>query len=243
VHLSVVIPTLNEAASLPEVVGHTRRAAAGPFELIVSDCGSPDGTADVAAALGARVVCGGRSRADALNRGAAVASGEVLLFLHADSRLPDAFDAIVRRALADRRVVGGAFEMQFGSHPGNRGLNRRMLQIVKVVNDARYRATRCFFGDQGIFIRRVAFDAIGGFEPIRLFEDAHLAGAMARRGRTVLLRPAIKTSPRRFLARGIIRTALLDVAMIWGDWAGLVTPERVCAHYNRLNDEGHEKKG
>src|SRR3954470_15786144 len=122
--LSIIIPTLNEAIALPRTIPHARAAAKDQaIEIIVSDCGSSDATMNVARELGATVMNGATSRADALNRGAARSRGGLLLFLHADPLLPDDFARRVRRALSHSHVVGGAFDFKFAPHPQHHGLN------------------------------------------------------------------------------------------------------------------------
>ena len=233
--LTVIIPTLNEAGGLAAVIGHTRAAARGrAVEIVVSDCGSADGTAGVARACGARFVAGGTGRADAMNRGAAVASSGVLLFVHADSRLPDDFDGKVAAALARPGVVGGAFDFQFGSHPGHHGLNRQSLRLVAFCNRFRFRITRNFFGDQGVFVRRDVFERLGGFPRVPLFEDAHFCRKLRRAGRTAILSPPMKTCPRRFIARGVLRQFAADLWMINCDLLG-ERPTRAWGRYNAVN--------
>ena len=229
-----MVPTLNEAANLPAAV-----AGVGPdVEVVVSDCGSADGTRAVAEALGLRVVRGGRSRAEACNRGAVAAGGDALLFLHADTRLPDGWHARVTRALATPGVVGGAFDFSFAFHPQARGLTRQMLRLTKLLNRVRFRWHRAFYGDQAIFCHRWAFEAIGGFPRRPLMEDAHFSRALGRLGRTAILSPGVKTSPRRFLERGVLRQTAADMTLMFLD-ACSVDPRRMHAAYNRLNREGH----
>jgi rSAM/selenodomain-associated transferase 2 len=233
--LSIVIPTLNEAGNLPGTVAHTLRAAGGaPLELIVSDCRSRDGTREVAAGLGARVADGATCRGDALNAGAAVASGDVLLFLHADTVLPHGFAATIRRALANPDVVGGAFEFEWGPHPLNRGWNHALLKVVVFCNRFRYRRAGGFFGDQGIFVRRAVFHRLGGFPECRLMEDLRFSLALSRLGRTAILRPPALTSPRRFVTRGVLRQFVMDLTLLtcesWG-----VRPDALWTRYNDLN--------
>ncbi len=233
--LAVIIPTLNEAGGLAGVIAHTRAAARGrAVELIVSDCRSHDGTAEVARACGVRVVEGAANRGDAMNRAAALATAAALLFVHADSRLPDGFAGKVGRALARPGVVGGAFDFQFGSHPGHHGLNRQSLRLVAFCNRFRFRITRNFFGDQGVFVRRDVFERLGGFPRVPLFEDARFCQKLRRAGRTAILSPPMKTCPRRFIARGVLRQFAADLWMINCDLLG-VRPTRAWDRYNALN--------
>lgn len=237
--LSVVVPTLNEAHHLPRTVDRLRLAAREErFELVVSDCDSPDGTADVARRLGAAaaVVGGGTCRSDALNRGAAAASGGVLLFLHADTTPPPGFVVAVRRALEPSDVVGGAFEFEFDRDVQTGWRERRLLGSVEFCNRFRYRHGRGFFGDQGIFVRRTAFERIGGFPRVRLLEDLKFSQAMARLGRTAILNPPTLTSPRRFLRHGVLRQFAQDWMILAYDSLG-VTPKALWEHYNHHNRE------
>ena len=234
--LSVIIPTLNEAADLPETLRVLRRARRthGPVQVIVSDCGSVDGTAGL---IGdARLVTGGTSRATAMNLGAAAATGNVLLFLHADTRLPVGFDRAIRRAIRGGRV-GGCFEFSFGSHRRNRGLKRRMLWLVQLVNRVRFRLNGRSYGDQGLFVRRDVFESLGGFDDVPLMEDARLARRLRLAGPTAVLHPAVKTSPRRFLERGIVRTTITDLWLIACEDLGL-RPRGIWKRYNDHNHRG-----
>ena len=233
--LSVIIPTLNEADHLPGTVGLLRQAAGTEaFELVVSDCDSGDGTADLARRLGAIVVGGGTCRADALNRGAAVATGDVLLFLHADTKVPPGFAGRIRRALARPDVAGGAFEFRFRSDKSASWVARQSLALVVFVNRFRYRHGRGFFGDQGIFVRRSVYDRLGGFPPVRLLEDLRFSQAMSRVGRTAILNPPVRTSPRRFVRRGVLRQLAQDWLILACDSFG-VTPDELWEHYNAHN--------
>ena len=234
--LSIVIPTLNESANLPETIAVVRRAAGGePVELVVSDCDSRDGTAELARELrAAAVITGGTCRADALNRGAAAASGDVLLFLHADSTVPAAFAGKIRRALASPEVVGGAFEFALRPEELTRRLDRRLIGLIVFCNRLRYRYSRGFFGDQGVFVRREVFDQLGGFPNVRLMEDLTFCRAMGRLGRTAILNPPVLTSPRRFLKRGVLRQFAQDCVLLSCDSWG-VCPHDLWAHYNAHN--------
>lgn len=233
--IAVIIPTLNEADILPRALDLLRDACDGArVEVVVSDCASRDATAAIAQARGARVVRGSRSRAEALNRGAAAAAAPVLVFLHADSTLPRGFARPLRAALARPEIVGGAFDFKFGSHPRHRGLNAWSLRLVQCANRCRFRWTHNFYGDQAIFARREVFDAIGGFPLAPLMEDIRFSRALKRRGRVAILRPAVKTSPRRFVSRGVLRQFATDLVLLACESAGL-RPASMHAAYNRVN--------
>jgi rSAM/selenodomain-associated transferase 2 len=218
VSLTVVVPTLNEAAYLGHALEslRTQANAGGADERIVADCGSSDGTCEIAERLGARVVrvAGGAvGRGAALDAGAVVAAGDVLLFLDADSIVPAGWDRAIREALADPGVVGGAFEFALDG----RGL---ALRVVEAVNRLRYRVWRRYYGDQGLFVRADAFRRAGGFGPRRLLESSDLCVRLRREGRLVLVKRPMLTSPRRFVAGGPWRVLAQDVRLWWRDLLG-----------------------
>jgi rSAM/selenodomain-associated transferase 2 len=230
---SVIIPTLNEAANLPATVAHTLDCAREePIELIVSDCGSEDGTSHIAKQLGLRVVSGGRCRAEAMNIGASVARGDLLLFLHADSLLPDRFPLCIGRAMSNPRVVGGAFDFTFARDDDTARLDATYLDWVVLCNRLRYRWTGNFYGDQSIFVRRDVFDSIGGFPRVRLFEDVYFSRQLRRRGRTAILRPPVRTSPRRFISNGVVRQFAQDLMLLGCDSLGF----NVCAMWDAYSN-------
>jgi rSAM/selenodomain-associated transferase 2 len=197
---SIVIPARNDAAALTQTLdaldGLRGRAGA---EIIVAAAGDSVGTTR---ATGERVRLlwpGPSTRAALMNAGAAAAGGGVLFFVHADSVPPT--DALVRiaDALADPRVVGGAFEHCFAERAFS-------LRVINLVNRTRYRLTRNWYGDQGIFVRADVFRALGGYRELRLMEDVDFSQRLKRRGRSVLIHAPLVTSGRRFLARGPWRT-------------------------------------
>ena len=208
----MILPTLNEEATLAATVGALRaRAALGPpHEVIVADSGSTDGTRAVAAGLGARWPLiprdpgPPRGRAAALNAGARIATGEVLLFLDADTLLPEGWDREAAAALGRPTVVGGAFELAFD------GPELR-LRLVELVDRIRYRISRYYYGDQAVFARAEAFRRVGGFPEQPLLESADLCKRLKRVGRLVLVRRRVLTSPRRFRDGGILRVFAHDI--------------------------------
>jgi hypothetical protein len=163
----------------------------------------------------------------------------VLLFLHADTLLPDNFAARVARALADPRVVGGAFDFHWRRHDGlGSGLAWQQLKLVRVLNRIRFRWSRNFYGDQGIFVRRSEFDRAGGFPTVVLMEDVRFCQRLARLGRTAIVSPPVRTSPRRFVARGVFRQMGQDFLLLSCDTLG-VHPMTLWDRYNGLNGEPH----
>lgn len=208
--LSVVIPTMNEARYLERTVGclRTRAALGPPSQILVSDSGSDDGTVEVARGLGVQVVEGSHTyRASALRGGVPHATGEVLLFLDADSIVPEGYDAAIQKALARPGTVAGAFEFALDGRAFG-------LRVVELINRVRYRFRRFYYGDQGVFVRAEALRAIGGYPDLEILESAELCRRLKTVGRLRLIRKRLLTSPRRFLEGGIYRVLGHDVR-IW----------------------------
>ncbi len=220
------------------MLSHTVRAAQGEtIELIVSDCCSSDGTQEFIRQQHLQLVYGGTCRADALNSGAAVARGEVLLFLHADSLLPMGFTTLIRRALAHGNVVGGAFEFEFSGRPHAYWWVEQRLRSVVFCNRIRYRWTHNFYGDQCIFVRRNVFHRVGGFPMLPLTEDIAFCQRIKRLGRLAILQPPARTSPRRFLDRGVIRQFVEDLTLLGFASIG-IQPRQRWSKYNGWNRRG-----
>jgi rSAM/selenodomain-associated transferase 2 len=218
--VAIVMPTLNEVEGLARFLGAA--LAAGGDELVVSDGGSSDGTPELARALGARVVVGPAGRGGQLNRGAAAASAEVLLFLHADTLLPQSGVERVRRAVA-AGAEGGGFLVRFAEPSVILRLGERAVNL-------RTRSTRLPLGDQAQFATRATFDRLGGFADWPILEDLDFARRLKRRGRVAVLAPPVVTSARRFLARGPIRTVATNW-LIWTLFALGVSPRSLARLY------------
>jgi rSAM/selenodomain-associated transferase 2 len=233
--LSIVIPTLNEADNLKTTIGRCVWAAEGaPIEFIVSDCGSSDGTLALANRLQARLATGSAHRAEALNRGAALASGEMLLFLHADTLPPRGFVRTIQRILSDPFYVGGAFDVEFCCDPSAELRDLKLLRWVIMLNRLRYRWSGNFHGNQAIFVRRDIFQRVGGFPNVSLMEDIGLSRRLHRYGKTAIVNRPVRTSPRRFLARGVVRQALQNTVLLALDSLS-IRPHRLWEDYNQLN--------
>jgi rSAM/selenodomain-associated transferase 2 len=197
---SVVIPVRGDADALARTLDWLAALPdADQAEIIVAAAPEPDAAEEVVAGRATVIRPGGSTRAELMNAGAAVARGEVLFFLHADSFPPARALWLIDRALADPRVVGGAFEHLF-DEPG------WSLRGITWINRARYRVTRNWYGDQGIFVRAPVFHALGRYRELRLLEDVDFSRRLKRHGRSVLVRVPLRTSGRRFLARGPWRT-------------------------------------
>lgn len=219
--ISVVIPALEEAGRIGPLVADLTSVPG--VEVIVADGGSADGTSVAAAACGARLVAGRRGRASQMNAGAAAATGGILLFLHADTRLPVGWAAAVRALLANPAVVGGAFSFSTDSkRPG--------MRLIEAATNWRGRSFGILFGDQAIFARRAEFAAVGGFPDQPLMEDFELARRLRRRGKVIVLAQRAVTSARRWEARGLLRNSLLNLVITGGYLAG-VSVERLCRWY------------
>jgi rSAM/selenodomain-associated transferase 2 len=208
--VSVIIPALDEEVSLPETIRSARDA--GADEVIVVDGGSGDGTLGIARLLADIAQSQPAGRASQMNAGARVASGEILLFLHADTRLPDGSLEAVREAVRKGGFLGGAFSVRLGISPGASFSMRAILRLTGRMINVRSRIFRAYTGDQGFFARREVFDAIGGFPEIPLMEDVAFSRSLTRRGKTLLLPIRITTSGRRWESIGPLRTILL----MWG---------------------------
>jgi rSAM/selenodomain-associated transferase 2/rSAM/selenodomain-associated transferase 1 len=223
--LSVVIPALNEARQ----IARTITAANIPdAQIIVSDGGSTDGTVAIARSLGARIVSGQPNRAAQQNRGAAAARGEVLLFLHADTRLPPEYGDHIFETLMDRRTVLGAFRFATDIHTP-------AMQAIAFLTNLRAGRLKLPYGDQGLFMRRDDFYRFGGFPETPIAEDLYLVRKMARNGRIAIAPVAAVTSGRRWRRLGPLRTTLVNTLIAVGCLAG-IPPERLSPLY-RLTEK------
>jgi rSAM/selenodomain-associated transferase 2 len=195
--LSIIVPVLNEAAGIREALDALAPLRSRGHEVIVVDGGSEDGSASLAQPACDELLVTPRGRALQMNSGALVASGEALVFLHADTRLPERADELIFAALA--RAPWGRFDVRIASrHP--------LLVLVACAMNLRSRLTGIATGDQAMFVRREAFC---GFPELPLMEDIALSRLLKRRGRPACVRARVSTSARRWEARGVLRTILL----------------------------------
>jgi rSAM/selenodomain-associated transferase 2 len=216
--VTAVIPTLNEAQWIAAAIDAAR--AAGVDEVIVSDGGSTDDTLAIASARDARVLTGETMRARQLNRGAAAASNDALVFVHADTRLPLGAAREIERAL--RVAPFGGFRVRFAERDPR-------LRVVENLINVRTALTKSPWGDQAQFVNRVTFKKIGGFREIAILEDYELALRMKP---ATILPLHVITSGRRFLEKGVWKTAAINWKIIAGFRLG-ADPEELAKMYRR----------
>ncbi|MBL7076146.1 MAG: TIGR04283 family arsenosugar biosynthesis glycosyltransferase [Kiritimatiellae bacterium] len=219
--MSVVIPAWNEAERIGATIDRIRSDA---HEVIVVDGGSRDGTRTVAYGKGARVLSAPPNRACQMNVGAQAATGNVLLFLHADTLLPDRFAIDVQQTLL-RKVIAGAFRFRLEGE-------RLAWRVVEWGTLWRFRLCRLPCGDQAIFLRTERFRAMGGFAVTPLMEDFELMCRLRNCGRIRLARRAAVTSARRWIRLGVFRTTLINQLIVLGYRLG-VSPDRLASLYRR----------
>ena len=216
--ISIVVPALNEAGGIRATLAPLQPLRARGHEVVVVDGGSTDGTPAIAAPLADRVVVSPRGRAVQQNAGAAAATGDVLLFLHADTTLPEGADAEVLERLGRSGRGWGRFDVRLsGRHP--------LLRVVERMIGLRSRLSGVATGDQAIFVRRDWFARVGGFPELPLMEDVAITKALRRLGPPLCLREAVVTSSRRWEERGIVRTIVLMWRLRWAYFRGADTAE------------------
>ena len=217
------MPVLNEAACIDAALQALAQLAAGGTQVVVADGGSSDATQTLARAAGALVINAPRGRALQMNAGAHQASGDILLFLHADTRLPLNADKLIAQALADGLQLWGRFDVQIAGQS-------RMLRVIATFMNLRSRWTGIATGDQALFMTRAVFDAVGGFPDQPLMEDIEMSARLLKLSRPVCLRARVVTSGRRWETRGVWRTVLLMWRLRFAYWRG-AAPERLAALY------------
>lgn len=222
--LSVIMPTLNEAGAIMDALARLQRLRSLGHEVILVDGGSEDRTRSLAEPWVDRLLTAPRGRALQMNAGAASATGDVLLFLHADTHLPSGADDLLERALASGAHEWGRFDVEIeGRHP--------LLRVVGRLMNLRSRLTGIATGDQAIFVRRATFVRVDGFPVLPLMEDIALCRRLKRESEPVCLRARVVTSGRRWKSRGVVPTIALMWRLRFAYWLG-VSPERLWRSYH-----------
>jgi rSAM/selenodomain-associated transferase 2/rSAM/selenodomain-associated transferase 1 len=221
--ISIVIPTLNEAGSIEATLREAERGC--NLEIIVADGQSQDETQEKARARGAIVLTTRTGRASQMNAGAALATGDILLFLHADTRLPPGFDGHIRQALAQPSTVGGAFELSIDAPSPS-------LRRIERLANWRSRRLHLPYGDQAIFMRADVFWGLSGFPDMAIMEDFEMVRKLGQRGKIAIVPEPVVTSGRRWLVLGVGRTTLINQMVIAAYLLG-VSPSRIARWYRR----------
>ena len=224
--LSIIVPCLNEAEAIAGTLSALAPLRSRGAEVIVVDGGSSDGTVERAAPHADCVISAPRGRASQMNAGAACARGEILLFLHADTRLPESADALIVEGLQRLRRGWGRFDVAIsGSHP--------LLRVVAWLMNARSRLTGIATGDQAIFATRSLFTAAGGYPDIALMEDIALCKRLKRFGPPLCLKHRLTASGRRWEKHGVVRTILLMWRLRLAYWLG-ADPRKLAVRYDKI---------
>jgi rSAM/selenodomain-associated transferase 2 len=220
--VSIIIPALNEEESIPFLLENLA-SQEGDFEIIVADGGSADNTLTICKSYpDIKIISSEKGRALQMNKGAEIARGNTLLFLHADTLLPRKGIETIENVMNDDRFSAGSFFVRFDNEDGMLSFLARFTRI-----NNRYLT----WGDQGIFIRRSIFNEIGGYKNIPLMEDLEIQKRVRRRGKFIKLPLPVTTSSRRFIQNGILRQKLLNIALIMAYEIG-VSPARIKKFYS-----------
>ncbi|MEH1773878.1 TIGR04283 family arsenosugar biosynthesis glycosyltransferase [Nostoc sp.] len=221
--ISIIIPAINEAKNIKEAIATTQQSI--NVEVIVVDGGSSDDTVAIAQSLNVKVISSSPGRAVQMNAGAVAASGEILLFLHADTRLPTGFDEMICTALQQPGIVAGAFKLRIDA-------SLLSLRWVEWGVNVRSHFYQMPYGDQAIFLTKEVFQQIGGFPELPIMEDFELMRRLKSIGRVVIIPTPVVTSARRWLQKGVLKTTLLNQLVIIAYLFG-VSPEQIRSWYRR----------
>lgn len=228
--ISIIIPVFNEAATIEKTL--TRLQDIADIEVMIVDGGSGDETVAIAHRCGKifapssefKVISGAAGRASQMNAGAAMATGDILLFLHADTHLPSEFYTLVRQSLQNPGTVAGAFELRIDA-------NLQGLRIIEKMVNARSHIFSLPYGDQAIFLKATTFHELGGFPDLPIMEDFELMRRLRRQGRITIVPASVLTSGRRWQKLGVVKTTLINQLIIVGYFLGI--PPVQLAHWYR----------
>jgi rSAM/selenodomain-associated transferase 2 len=225
--ISIIIPVYNEKKHISATITTAQKSINS--EIIVVDAGSEDDTCGIACTTGVKVITSGRGRAMQMNKGAAAASGDILLFLHADTLLPSGFDYLIRKTLQKPGVVAGAFKLKISGRPWS-------LRLVEWGVDIRSKCFQLPYGDQAIFLKSEIFHKIDGFPELPIMEDFELVRRLKASGKIAIILAPVVTSGRRWLQHGILKTTLINQIIIIGYFLG-ISPKRLASWYRGVKSK------
>lgn len=222
--LSIIIPTLNEATQIATTLQNAQTA--NGIEIIIVDAGSEDNTLECAQSLGVKTLISPQpGRAAQMNFGATQATGDILLFLHADTQLPPDYDRLIREALAQPGVIAGAFHLGIDSP-------EMSLRLVEKMVSLRSRFLQLPYGDQALFLNRETFINCGGFPDLPIMEDFEFVRRLKRQGKIVLVPASVTTSARRWQKLGVFKTTIINQIVVLGYFLG-VSPQQLRYWYRQ----------
>lgn len=221
--ISIIIPVLNEASKIAKTIATAQSEK--NVEILVVDGGSRDDTVAIVQSLGVKVLSASASRANQMNVGAKAATGEILLFLHADTHLPANFDGSVRQVLRQPKTIAGAFALQIDG-------TLRGLRLVETGVNLRSHFLSLPYGDQAIFVQAETFKLLGGYCPLPIMEDLEFVLRLRNRGRIAIVPTPIITSSRRWQRLGVWQTTIINQIAIAAYFLG-ISPQRIAKWYRR----------
>jgi rSAM/selenodomain-associated transferase 2 len=222
--ISVIIPTLNEEKELPQTLAQLDRYK--KLEVIVVDGGSEDSTVEIAKNHGRQVLSSPKGRGVQLNYGAKVSSGEILLFLHGDTRLPDKFDSLIHKTIKKKNCAAGAFSLRIDSP-------RKSLAMIAYCANLRSKYLQMPYGDQAIFTSKNIYSKACGYAEVPIMEDYIFMQDIRKYGKICILDEEATTSARRWQNFGVIRTTLINQFIVFGYHCGVQLPT-LARWYQRL---------
>ncbi len=227
--ISIIIPVLNEASTINKTLASIENAS--NIEIILVDGGSEDETVAIAQSCGIKVLSSPPGRATQMNKGAAAATGDILLFLHADTRLPNNFDTSVRQSLQIPKTIAAAFELKIDS-------DMPSLRLIEKMVNLRSRYLQMPYGDQAIFLKASVFGQISGFRDIPIMEDFELVRRLQPLGKIEIVPAPVLTSGRRWEKLGVLKTTLINQLIILGYFLGI--PPAQLASWYRIKQKTYE---